>query len=224
MADTAVIVFLRAPEPGRVKTRLAATLDQGLVLDLYKAFVLDTLAAAAEFGSPFVFFTPAHREQQVRAWLGQGCCYFPQQGSDLGRRMADAFETVFKTGVKTAVLVGTDIPQLTPAVLGAAFGGLEQHSAVLGPASDGGYYLIGFRKEHFSDTVFHGIAWSSPTVLQQTTAAMDCSGIAYQLLDTLIDIDTRADLETLASLATAGRPVGRQTLFLLRRCGFMGPG
>lgn len=218
-ADKAVIVFLRAPEPGRVKTRLARTLAKDFVLRLYKAFVQDTLDAAGASGSPVICFTPDDKEKQVSGWLGNEYRYLAQKGRDLGERMANAFEAVFQSGYDKAVLVGTDIPQLTASLLSDAFDCLNRNRVALGPALDGGYYLIGFCKSRLTPTVFENIIWSGSRVLEQTRAVMDKNRVPYQLLETLNDIDTCEDLEKLMSDMSAGGRVGKQTRLVLRQYG-----
>ncbi len=217
MANRAVIVFLKAPEKGRVKTRLSHSLDKGFVLELYKAFVKDTLDAVHPLGRPMVFFWPDNKKRAIKAWLGDDILSFSQQGADLGQRMVHAFETVFDAGYDSAVLIGTDIPQLNSDILTQAFGKLDNDHAVLGPSKDGGYYLIGFRKPAFSPLVFKGIDWSTPHVFEQTHAVMDTNDISFSLVETLNDIDTIADLKDLARDMEGDYRVGRHTRAMLEK-------
>ncbi len=217
MANKAVIVFLKAPEKGRVKTRLSNSLDKGFVLELYKAFVKDTLDAVVPLGRPIVFFWPKNKKKAVTEWLGDDILSFPQQGVDLGQRMAHAFKTVFDAGYDRAVLIGTDIPQLNSDILTRAFENLESAPAVIGPSKDGGYYLIGFQKQTFSSRVFEGIDWSTPHVLEQTQAVMDTNNISFSRVETLNDIDTIADLKDLADDLEDGCRVGRHTRAMLEK-------
>jgi len=217
MANKAVIVFLKAPEKGRVKTRLSNSLDKGFVLELYKAFVKDTLDAVVPLGRPIVFFWPKNKKKAVTEWLGDDILSFPQQGVDLGQRMAHAFKTVFDAGYDRAVLIGTDIPQLNSDILTRAFENLESAPAVIGPSKDGGYYLIGFQKQTFSSRVFEGIDWSTPHVLEQTQAVMDTNNISFSRVETLNDIDTIADLKDLADELEDGCRVGRHTRAMLEK-------
>lgn len=215
MPDNAILVFLKYPEPGRVKTRLAQDLDQDLVLALYKAFVRDTLDTASKIITPTLFFTPADKQSQIKNWLGSSHNYIAQKGNDLGQRMANAFHRIFDSGAGQALLIGTDIPQLSEDVLQEAFVRLKNNDIVLGPAVDGGYYLIGCTKENFMPAVFNGIDWSTDRVLEQTLAAVKRCHLSAGLLETLDDVDTALDLEALANRVKSGLFVGRRTQKLL---------
>lgn len=208
MQDNAVIVFLRAPQKGRVKTRLAQHLDQGLVLELYRAFVLDTLETAQALGRPLIFFTPPDQEDMIRKWLGTDYDYAVQKDGNIGERMADAFLTVFKNGAKRCVLIGTDIPQLDKDLLIQAVEMLLEHDAVVGPSQDGGYYLIGFGRDRFSSAVFDSIDWSTHRVTGQTLAALEKEKLSYSLLPALNDIDSIEDFNALIQQFQAGCNVG----------------
>jgi rSAM/selenodomain-associated transferase 1 len=216
MQHDAVIVFLRAPQKGRVKTRLARDLDPGLVLDLYRAFVLDTLASAAEAGHPMIFFTPDGQRDKIRQWLGDGYDLFAQTGRDIGERMAGAFQTVFCRGVKKALLVGTDIPQLETRMITQGFELLNRYDAVLGPSTDGGYYLAGFCRDRFTSAVFKGMKWSTPTVFDQAAALLKNNGLSYGCLPALTDIDTLDDFNSLITLWETGAHVGMRTSAILK--------
>lgn len=197
MIPTAVILFLRAPEKGKVKTRLSRDFGKGFVLDLYKAFVLDLLNEI-EPGQPlFLFFHPMEKQFLLEQWLGRDYVCIGQQGKDLGQKMAHAFETVFDKGFDRAVLMGTDIPEMDKAGIRHAIKSLKQTDAVIGPSTDGGYYLIGLNRKVFSNFIFNHIQWSTPVVLDQTLAGLSDRFISYTLLEPLDDIDTVQDLSAL---------------------------
>jgi hypothetical protein len=191
-----LIVFIRLPEKGRVKTRLARKIGDEDALALYRACVSDILAAACKAGyPPHVFFYPPGARAAVAAWLGDAAAYcLPQEGADLGQRMLAAFRSAF-SGCARAILIGSDCPDLTPALLREAFDGLASHDAVLGPSADGGYYLIGFCAQALTGAPFEGIEWGGPAVFDATMAALKKDGLSVHVLPTLRDIDVYEDLE-----------------------------
>jgi hypothetical protein len=141
----------------------------------------------------------------VRAWLGPGAAYLPQAEGDLGERMRGAFDAAFAAGFRRVVIIGSDLPDLSAELLGRAFALLDGHQAVLGPARDGGYYLLGLRRPTLE--VFRGIAWSTGEVLAATVARLWEMGIEPALLETLSDLDEAADLPPgWREWATAGEP------------------
>lgn len=215
MTDRTVIIFLKVPEKGCVKTRLCGTFDKGFVLALYKAFVLDTIHTAEQVEKCHIFFTPGNGKAELVKWLGSDYSYSAQSGDDIGIRMVHAFEQVFEKGVKKAVLIGTDIPSLEPVDLEQAFGILNDRDAVIGPAKDGGYYLIGFSANTFCHELFSGIEWSTPAVLDQTLVKFDQAGISAGLIREHNDIDTPFDLEALVSDIKSGGYAGKETLRVL---------
>lgn len=215
MASKAVIVFLKAPEDGRVKTRLTKVYDKGLVLELYKAFVKDTLKAASLSGTAEIFFYPFKKKQMIVEWLGEQYAYTCQYGSDLGERMANAIRVTFEKGYEQVILIGTDIPQLTVQILNQAFEQLNRHSLVLGPSRDGGYYLIGFHKGSYSSKVFKDIDWSTPRAFTQTLEQAVKFNLNTSLLPVLNDIDTPDDLKELVCSIEQGVHIGKHTATLV---------
>ena len=211
----AVILFLRVPEKGRVKTRLSARLDERFVLDLYKAFVKDMLIALQNLEPIYLFFWPPDKKEELVQWLGREYQYLPQQRGNLGEKMAAAFEYVFSQGADQALVAGTDIPELNRQRIDDALGSLRKNDAVIGPCHDGGYYLIGFDKAGYSRDFFSGITWSTSQVLEQTLDAMNEKSIQYHLLEELADIDTPEEMERLIQRLKNGGRVGRQTMGVL---------
>ena len=190
-----VLLFIRAPELGRVKTRLEKEMDAKTVLTLYRLFVEDTLAGLVSGGYDIlVFFSPPHQESLIDAWLGNTVHCRPQKGKNLGERMRHAFASVFDGGVDQAVLMGSDIPDLDMGIVHEAFAFLENRDVVIGPAQDGGYYLIGFRKNAFDGDVFTGIDWGTERVYRQTMQRIRDAGLNEHVLPTWQDIDTHEDL------------------------------
>jgi rSAM/selenodomain-associated transferase 1 len=191
-----VLVFVRAPERGAVKTRLAAAIGDEAALRIYRRLAEHTLREAAALARDGVqlrvHHTPAHAGDAVRAWLGAGPVYLPQAEGDLGARMEDAFARAFAAGAERVVIVGSDLPDVSAELLRRAFDRLDAHPAVLGPARDGGYYLLGLTRP--VDGIFDGIAWSTPEVLAATLARFRAAGIQPAMLEELADVDEAGDL------------------------------
>jgi len=192
-----VLLFIKAPFKGRVKSRLAAAVGEEAALDLYKNFILDIIDALSTSGYPFtIFFYPPDAEETITTWL-VGHPAAPQVGSDLGERMELAFEKIFSEGFTRAILIGSDIPDLTPAVFHEALESLNENDAVIGPAADGGYYMIGFNRKSFQPRIFRGIPWSTDTVFRETMDIMQDSSLRVHLVPQWKDVDSLEDLKAL---------------------------
>lgn len=195
-----ILLFIKAPVKGEVKTRLAAALGDDAALDLYRRFVLDILDTLDRTGIPVsICYSPSDSGNSVARWLGPGRHYQPQEGADVGERMQNAFQQAFSGGATRAVLIGSDIPDLPAQVLSDAMAGLLTHDAVIGPALDGGYYLVGFRSDTFLPGIFRGIEWSTDTVLTGTLAVFAREGRAVLRLPPWRDVDTLEDLRDLSA-------------------------
>lgn len=193
-----ILLFVKAPVTGRVKTRLAAAVGDDAALELYRSFVLDLLEILDSGGfAATVLFDPPDAADAVAAWLGRNRRYLPQQGHDLGERMKNAFQAVFGSGAPKAILIGSDLPDLRPQILIEALDALERHDAVIGPALDGGYYLIGFRDETFRPEVFRNVPWSTPDVFEITMRRFTNAGAQVHPLPQWRDVDTIEDLRDL---------------------------
>ena len=172
-----LIFFVKSPEPGAVKTRLSAEIGRDLAVELYKEIGARSLKAVE--GGDYeirIDFYPPDKEAEVKAWLGEGRVYFPQAGADLGQRMENAFRSAFSDGAEYVVLTGSDIPDLSGKIIEEAFSKLYDNGAVIGPAKDGGYYLIGFSRQGFLPEVFNGIRWGGNSVFTDTMAAFRRAG------------------------------------------------
>jgi glycosyltransferase A (GT-A) superfamily protein (DUF2064 family) len=131
-----ILIFIKSPERGMVKARLSEDIDEDTVLSLYRNFVLDLLETIRKGRHAFqIFFYPPGSKEKVSNWLGKGYSYMPQKGKDLGERMKNAFSRAFSEGFSKVLLMGSDIPDLTNAVINDAFE-LNDHDAVIGPAFD----------------------------------------------------------------------------------------
>jgi hypothetical protein len=191
-------VFVKAPVAGRVKTRLAADLGPIGAAALYRRLGRQVVAAASsDTHQTVVWYAPVAGGRRVRAWLdGLGVSGFrAQPDGDLGDRLRTAFATHFREGAGRVVIIGSDCPGLDRPVIADAFAALDDHDVVLGPARDGGYYLIGMKA--LQEPLFQGMPWSSVAVLNETTAAARSLGLAYHLLSPLRDVDSIADARAL---------------------------
>jgi len=178
-----------------VKTRLAAEIGAEAALGVYRRLAEHAVAQARAAGDVAVriHFTPAYAGETVRRWLGDdGAEYLPQADADLGERMRAAFEAAFEAGHRRVLIIGSDLPGLTADLLRDAIHHLDHHVVVLGPARDGGYYLLGLRR--MVPALFAGIPWSTDRVLALTLERLAGLGIAPALLPELADVDVAADL------------------------------
>ena len=190
-----IVIFVKSPDKGTVKTRLAAGLDEDTVVELYRRFVLDLLGTLSHgnFGLRICFY-PAKAKRRVVDWLGEEYVYIAQQGQDVGERMENAFLAAFAEGFRRVVVIGSDIPDLPVEILEEAISSLALKDAVIGPAIDGGYYLIGFNSGRFLAEVFRGIDWGTPAVFQRTMALLSGHRYEVRVLPRWRDIDTYDDL------------------------------
>ena len=205
-ADQIVLAILtRAPSAGG-KTRLFQELARPVDRELLAALLLDTIDAIEPVGVPrVVFVTPASAVSEVRATAPRDVDVVAQGDGDLGARMRHVFDDLFARGARGVVLVGSDLPGLSPAVVREAVETLDARSGcvVLGPAEDGGYYLIGATST--PAVLLTGIDWSTADVLASTEARARESGVETVRLPIARDIDSLADLATVPPSAVRTR-------------------
>jgi rSAM/selenodomain-associated transferase 1 len=189
-----VAVFARYPEPGRVKTRLAAAIGDDRAAALYAAFVEDLASRLIDKRwTTRWWVAPPDLGFAQRFAIDPTACR-EQSGADLGERMYAAFASAHREGCERCVLVGSDMPHLASETVALAFERLADADVVLGPAEDGGYYLIAMRKP---EDVFEGVAWSTRDVLAQTVERARARGLRVSLLAPGFDVDDLEDLERL---------------------------
>lgn len=216
---TALVVFAKAPVPGQVKTRLCPPLTPDEAATLHGSFVLDTLertkAAVSKFHLPFHrFLACAPASTLVFFQIMEerhGVTLLDQVGEHVGARMSHTFEALFAQGYRHVLIVGTDVPSLPLNHYQQALALLESHDVVLGPALDGGYYLIGLNRA--VPDLFTGIPWSTDRVLALTEEKAAHLGLSTALLPVWRDVDTIDDLAALmeASTVDAKRPKNEQS-------------
>ena len=193
-----VLLFVKYPAAGRVKTRLAEQLGQDAAADLYKNFVTDILETLHRLEVNFkIVFDPPHSKDRFQQWLGKGYWYAPQIGRDLGQKMKNAFLQAFDEGFNNTVIIGSDSPDLPGEYLNLALMALDTNDVIIGPSSDGGYYLIGFARDAFLPEAFDRISWSSDSVFEQTVSTLAKHKRKIYLLPQWHDVDTLSDLKSL---------------------------
>jgi rSAM/selenodomain-associated transferase 1 len=194
MKKEVVLVFQKNAILGKVKTRLASGMGEACALEIYRQLVQSTYSVLEDVLAPVWTYFSDFIPETVNPPIAKS---FVQEGQDLGERMANAFASSFESGMDKVVLIGTDCPTLQSQHLNEAFEALTHSDLVLGPATDGGYYLIGMKCR--ADYLFEGIAWSTAEVLSQTLAVATAHGLHFNLLDELSDIDTQEDWECYSS-------------------------
>lgn len=192
--ERTLIVFAKVPRPGRVKTRLAAAIGDAEAASLYRVMghrVLDGVR-----GGDYrlvAYIDPANELAAAREWLGvAGVDYRPQEGEDLGERLANAFRRESERA-RHVCAIGTDAPAVDRLVVERAFAELSNNDLVLGPALDGGYYLIG--TDGYWPALFRDVPWSTEAVMTVTLARARALKLRTASLEPLSDIDTVEDLE-----------------------------
>jgi len=196
--DRCLLFFIKNPEKGKVKTRLASAMGHEMAVKLYRRFLLEMVFTLNK--GTFLFylcFYPGDSLNDLKHWLGDHYLYTPQNGENLGERMKNGFMEAFATGFKRVVLIGSDIPDLSLEFIEEAFHSLQEKDVVIGPSLDGGYYLIGFKDKTFSPQVFKGIPWSTERVFDETMKVLKKGSLAVHTLQPLRDIDTIDDLGSL---------------------------
>lgn len=193
-----VLFFVKVPEEGRVKTRLAAAIGHDRATELYGRFVEDTMAMLDRIDVDVqCCCQPAGAGVTLRNWLGHHRSYAPQEGDDLGQRMRNAFRAAFKGGVRQAIAIGSDVPDLAAERVEQAFQDIQANDVVIGPSSDGGYCLLGFDAACFVPDVFEGTSWGTDHVFDQTMSVLKRHGLRVRVLPVWHDVDTRSDLDAL---------------------------
>lgn len=218
MKKECIMYFVKYPEPGTVKTRLAEESTPELAAEFYRTFAEEKLAEL-ESGldaDVLVYFAPETMGAGMREWLGHERRLKGQKGGGLGRRMENAFREVFHMGYERAVLVGSDIPGLTPEIVNSGLADLSPECATLGPAGDGGYYLVGFHRDGFVQEVFRTEEWGTSEVYQRAFSILTESDIGFTEQQELDDMDTMDDIETMLALGSLG-PLKGKALSMARK-------
>lgn len=186
-----LLIFVKNPIAGEVKTRLAADIGNEKALKIYQKLLLHTRQISANLlADKHIYF--GNEIPKTDIWSEVNYLRFPQKGDDLGERMANAFAEGFEKHYEKIVIIGSDCWEINTEIIEQAFDKLNDHDCVIGPAKDGGYYLLGMKKLH--SFLFQNKAWSSAIVLQQTFEEIKNHALSFSLLPLLHDIDTIHDL------------------------------
>ncbi len=195
-SKNALIIFVRNPILGKVKTRLAKDAGEEGALEIYKQLLQHTKEVALSAKTEcFVFYADYLNDDDL--WEKESFNKYLQPIGDLGERMQKAFEVVFSEGYQKACIIGSDCAELSTSILEQAFLELDQQDVVIGPSLDGGYYLLGMNKVHAK--VFSEKKWSTETVFSSTLEDIKTLNLSYSLLPKLSDIDYLEDWQRFKS-------------------------
>ena len=191
----AIIIFARYPNKGKVKTRLAKEIGEESALEFYKSCAENTFAECKKLKSEkillYIFYSDVKDKTLISKWAGFDFIPIPQNGTTLGERMQNAFEEVFASGVKKAVIIGTDVPDIEANLIKDSCDILNSADTVIGPSADGGYYLLGMKKTH--NFLFDDIKWSTHPFFAETCNRIVKNRLTFFILPKLIDIDIKDD-------------------------------
>jgi hypothetical protein len=195
-----LLLFAKAPRPGRVKTRLIPRLGPEGAARTYRRLAARAAGEARAVARPglvrIAAIDPPEALGDAHGWLGDGFAFEAQDPGDLGDRLASAFAAAFAAGARRVVVIGTDCPDLTAGGIDRAFRLLDDSEAVLGPAEDGGYYLLGLARP--LSEAFAGVPWSTERTAAVTAERIRAAGARISCLPVLRDVDTPEDLDALA--------------------------
>ncbi len=190
MKDNALLIFEKNIIEGLVKTRLAATVGNDAALKIYQQLLINLHDKIVSLQVDKIIFYSDFIEDDI--WEKNLFKKEIQYGNGLGERMKNAFKRLFNAGYKNAIIIGTDCPGIDETILINAFLKLSQFDIIIGPAMDGGYYLLGMKQEN--SFLFQNIKWSTDVVLKQTIELCIMNHLSYFLLPELSDIDEEKDL------------------------------
>ncbi|MFT4578703.1 MAG: rSAM/selenodomain-associated transferase 1 [Nitrospinales bacterium] len=222
LKDNAVILFARDPVLGQVKTRLSSSLDDETILRLYTCFVEDSLEKIrlVHNADCFVAISPSSISGFFNGIESSDTRLFIQQGKDLGDKMRQAFVDRFADGYKKVVIIGSDSPSLPVSYINEAL--TSDKDLILGPSTDGGYYLIAMTGK--VSEVFGGIAWGTSQVLNETLSCVKKASVSLELLPVWYDVDYPEDLKFLKThlelIAQSGLCEGGKTKKILDEMSF----
>jgi len=186
-----IMIFIRNPELGKVKTRLAKTIGDERALYIYNLLLNHTNKVSKGVNADKAVFYSDYINSNDQ-WKTDGFIQFSQKGNDLGEKMKNAFQKAFKMGYKKVVIIGSDCFDLSEKIITDAFTILNESDVALGPAKDGGYYLLGMKTVY--PTLFQNKLWSAENVLLDTLLDLSNLDVSFKLLPTLSDIDEEKDL------------------------------
>ncbi|MHA1908935.1 MAG: TIGR04282 family arsenosugar biosynthesis glycosyltransferase [Candidatus Thorarchaeota archaeon] len=190
-----IFILMKYPELGKVKSRLARSIGDEPAANLYRAFIEDTLATVQSLGIAYhIAVYPPESEPMFSEWLGPSHKFFHQEGKNLGERLQNGFKTMFEIGYRQVIALASDSPDLPCEILDNAISSFHTSNVVVGPATDGGYYLIGFSSEHFIPDAFVDVTWGTEYVFEETMAQVESVTRDVHVLSEWVDIDTKNQL------------------------------
>ena len=208
-----ILFFAKYPQIGQVKTRLGGEIGDEHAVELHKRFVLDMLSMLKGLETDIIIAVdPADACGSFSEWTGGQYRYIGQVGRNIGEKMKNALEAAFEQDYDRAVLIGSDLPDLPADFLRYALDAIDRYDAVMGPAHDGGYYLVGFGRKSFLPEVFRGMAWGGEEVFTRTMNLLDQAGRRTYILPEWYDIDTAADLQNLVIRCNDTKDAAAQTM------------
>ncbi|NOY52028.1 MAG: glycosyltransferase [Deltaproteobacteria bacterium] len=194
MQKQALLILAKEPRPGKAKTRMTPPLTPDQAAALSSAFIADTLAAASQAKGTDIhlFYTPRESYSFFRELAPEGIALIPQQGTDLRERCAHSVSFAFEKGYDRIVQIGTDTPQIRAVHIRKAFAVLKDYDMTLGPANDGGYYLLALRRP--APSLYDGVEMGTERVLPKMLDNARNMGLSIRFMPEWIDADTFEDL------------------------------
>jgi rSAM/selenodomain-associated transferase 1 len=190
-----VLVFIKSPETGKVKSRLSTSIDKETVIKIYKLFVKDILQKLEKIPYDIIIcYHPKKAIDEIKKWLGPDYLYIPQAGKNLGERLKNGFIQGFEIGFSKLIAIGSDSPDMKLDFFNDSFKKLDFYDTVIGPSKDGGYYLIGFSKKSFYPKAFNDIPWSTEFVYEKSLESLKKRNLKTYILPIWYDVDTVEDL------------------------------
>ncbi len=207
LKQNAVIIFCRYPDAGKVKKRLAETAGQNFATEFYRICAEHVIGECRKLNSEdtqcYIFYSDENDGEKIRGWIGEGFEYYPQKDGDLGERMSYCYEAVFKQGIKKAVLLGTDIPDISTEIILRSLKKLDSADYVVGAAYDGGFYLLGTKNP--DKDLMKNITWGRDDVLKILVKRIARNKYSLKYAEQLIDIDTIEDIKIWLNDDTTGK-------------------
>ena len=214
-ATNALVVMLKVPVAGKVKTRLTPPLKKEDAARLYKCFIQDIFSRISTLNGIDIIaaYTPKNAAERIKRIVPANTMLIPQKGNDLGERLQNIFSQLFSIGYKKVAIIGTDSPDLPVEYIKKSFSSLNKNTGiVIGPSRDGGYYLIAMSR--YSEEVFKDIPWSTNTVFKITLEKAKKAGLLPAFLPEWYDVDESDDLKTLRENMRLHYPAAKTSKFL----------
>ena len=191
----AVIVLVKYPQKGKVKTRLALTTNNNFAVGIYKVIARHIFNEVDKLNNEidvFIFYTPIESVNKITKWVDKDFFFRVQSGNSLGERMSNAFNEVFEKDYCQVMIIGSDVPDISSKIILESFINLNGSDIVISPSDDGGYSLLGMKKPY--NFLFKDIEWSTNNVLKQTVKKINEKGLKLTTICSLNDIDTYDEL------------------------------